>query len=337
MSGYYPGGDYYTGNSEAEERRIKAKQQRREIRFTGSLIGAAVLLFVLINNAFALFLSVTNLYNSYLRDPVIQFSLDIIVTFIAILLPFMLMGRLISKRVPVPSVVPLELPQGGAAFTAFAVFTGFGLCMLGNIITSWVVSLSQLAGHEFVSPDISFPEGTGGFVLSVVRIAVVAAICEELSFRGAVLQPLRKHGEWFAIICSACVFGLLHGNFVQAPFAIIAGIGLGWACIKTRSIWTPIAIHFLNNLFSVAMSYLLKAGVAEENEALVIESVILYTVLAAGAVSAYFFYKKAKSIPTRYAFPQYIGTGSKLAAFFLNVPMIIAIAYMLFAASKYIK
>lgn len=69
--------------------------------------------------------------------------------------------------------------------------------------------------------------------------------------RGVVMQPLRKYGDWFAILTSAFVFALMHGNLVQAPFAFIAGIGLGYAVIASGSLWTGILIHLLNNSISV--------------------------------------------------------------------------------------
>ena len=62
---------------------------------------------------------------------------------------------------------------------------------------------------------------------------------------------LRKYGDKFALLASALVFAVMHGNLVQAPFALIAGFGLGYLSIKTGTIWTGIAIHAANNLISV--------------------------------------------------------------------------------------
>ena len=68
------------------------------------------------------------------------------------------------------------------------------------------------------------------------------------------MQPLRKHGDRFAIVVSAVLFAALHGNMVQIPFAFIAGLALGYFAIITNSIWTSVAIHCLNNLSATVIS-----------------------------------------------------------------------------------
>ena len=61
------------------------------------------------------------------------------------------------------------------------------------------------------------------------------------------MQPLRKYGNLFAIICSALVFGIFHGTPSQIPFAILCGLFLGYAVIATDSIWTGVIIHAIVN------------------------------------------------------------------------------------------
>ena len=72
--------------------------------------------------------------------------------------------------------------------------------------------------------------------------------------RGVVMQPLRKFGDRFAIVASAVLFAILHGNMVQIPFAFVAGLALGYFAIVTNSIWTSVVIHSLNNLSAVIIS-----------------------------------------------------------------------------------
>ena len=50
-----------------------------------------------------------------------------------------------------------------------------------------------------------------------------------------------------SIIISALIFGIIHFNPVQVFFAFIMGLILGWLYYKTKSLWAPILIHFLNN------------------------------------------------------------------------------------------
>ena len=315
----------------------RVRFQKRQIRTVGSCLGLAIICYVIVSTVFSALLVLFGKFNAYATDSVLQFSLDIIVTLIAILLPFKLMGVLIEKRTALPASAPIGAPEGGFLLSLSAVFFGLGLCMVGNIITGYIVSFSKIIGHEFTSPDLNFPSGFSGFILSIVRIALIAALCEEIAFRGTALQPLRKYGLWFAVICSSCVFAIMHGNLVQAPFALIAGIGFGWICIKTGSIWPTFIIHFLNNLFSVAISYLISSESVSEELALKIESAILYTLIALGVFFGFLFIKRARNIPTDYGFVSDLSAAQKAVAFFVNIPMIAAIAYMVYVTVTYIK
>ena len=334
-------GDFYenSGQTEIDPReaafrlRMKAKQQKKEIRFIGSMLGGAIVLYIIITNVYALALSVSGLRSFYLSNSTFQFALDTVMTVAGILLPFLLAGRLIKMRCGHPFLVPTA-PPSDTGLALLSVPAGLGLCMLGNVITSYIVSFSKLIGHEFVSPPLNYPEGVSGLIVSVLRVVLIAAFCEELAFRGVSLQPLRRHGQWFAVVCSACLFGLLHGNLVQAPFALLVGIGFGWICIKTGSIWPTILIHFLNNLFSVAVSYLSMTG--SENVT-VVESVVLYGLIAIGAVCAVFFVRRMNRSRNEPDSDSILLPRQKAAAFFLNVPMLIAIGYMIFVTAKYVN
>lgn len=51
-------------------------------------------------------------------------------------------------------------------------------------------------------------------------------------------------------------FGVVHGNWVQAPFAFVTGLALGWMYYRTGSLLPGILMHFVNNSAAV-LSFLL--------------------------------------------------------------------------------
>lgn len=315
---------------------VQKRFQKREIRFIGSMLGLAVITYVVLGSVFTKAMATLKIYAAYSSDSVVQFSLDILFVLFGMLLPFFLFGKAIERRTRLPAAAPLSAPKD-LKLSVLAVFFGLGLCMLGNIATSYIVLFSKFIGHEFTSPSLDYPSGAAGFFLSFMRIAVVAAICEELSFRGTSLQPLRKYGDWFAVLCSSAIFAIMHGNLVQAPFALIAGVGLGWICIKTGSIWPPIVVHILNNLFSLFISYLADSSVVSDELSLKIESVILYSLIGIGAICGFFFVKRAKALPSAYNYQQHLSGFQKAVAFFVNIPMILAVGYMLYVTALFIK
>ena len=105
-----------------------------------------------------------------------------------------------------------------------------------------ILELLNLESVEIVPPENSFEKPD--------------ALLEELVFRGYVLCTLRTYGDWFAVVISALLFGLMHGNVAQIPFALIVGVALGWLYIMTDNIWIPIAVHLINNGFSLLLQYL---------------------------------------------------------------------------------
>lgn len=86
--------------------------------------------------------------------------------------------------------------------------------------------------------------GVWGFL----AIAVCAPVCEEFTFRGAIEGTLLKTtSPWIAILTSSLIFGIIHMNPVQIPFAFVLGTLLGWLYYKTQSLVPGILAHFINN------------------------------------------------------------------------------------------
>ena len=89
--------------------------------------------------------------------------------------------------------------------------------------------------------------------LGIVAIVIMAPLVEELLFRGAIQGHLLR--KWKhpagAIVLSSLIFGLVHGNWVQAPFAFVTGLALGWMYYRTGSLLPGILMHFVNNSAAV--------------------------------------------------------------------------------------
>jgi len=80
-------------------------------------------------------------------------------------------------------------------------------------------------------------------------VAVVAApLFEEFIFRGIILDGyLKNYKPMPAIVVSALLFGIIHGNLVQGIGAFVLGLVFGWLYWGTRSIVPAIFLHFVNN------------------------------------------------------------------------------------------
>ena len=83
----------------------------------------------------------------------------------------------------------------------------------------------------------------------MLSIGLLAPVLEELLFRGAIqgcLQQIVKN-PWTAIIIASLIFGIVHMNPAQIPFAFLIGIMFGWLYYRTGSLLPGIIGHVLNN------------------------------------------------------------------------------------------
>ncbi|MBE6739540.1 MAG: CPBP family intramembrane metalloprotease [Ruminococcaceae bacterium] len=190
----------------------------------------------------------------YLNDPTIVQVIQICVSSIAFIFPFIIYSKMMGERLS--EVVLYNKPKEKKLMFPL-ILMGLGVCGFSNAVVSGAGAILQNFGFNYNVAQTENPTNIFGIILSFVATAVTPALVEEFAMRGAVMGTLRKYGESFAIITSALIFGLMHGNLVQIPFAFILGLFFGFAVIKSGTIWTAVIIHFLNNLFSISFDYIL--------------------------------------------------------------------------------
>ena len=94
-------------------------------------------------------------------------------------------------------------------------------------------------------------------VINITCIALFPALFEEIFFRGT-LQPILS--AWFknhhlGIWVTSLIFALIHLNIDQIIPMMFLALVLGYLFYYTKSIYTNIIIHFLNNLLAVLAYY----------------------------------------------------------------------------------
>lgn len=95
------------------------------------------------------------------------------------------------------------------------------------------------------------------FVIGILSMAVLPAICEELLFRGLILKGLQsKFSAHASILITATMFTLLHGSLQQTVYQFILGVLLGYVMYYGKSIVYPILLHFVNNFVVVLSSFI---------------------------------------------------------------------------------
>lgn len=236
-------------------------REKRDIRRRAVVIGIPCLCLSLISVVWSivyLFFTTKFLrldYNeaiSLANNPAVQQILQVVLSTVMFLVPFPIVAKCAGYRID--SIISFAKPKKGT-FLPF-LFFGIGFCAFANIAMSYSSAFFDGFGIEYDVPYSENPSGVFGFLLTFIATAIVPALVEEFACRGIVLGLLKKYGEAFAIITSSIVFGVMHGNFDQMPFAVMVGLILGYIYVKTGSIWVSVAVHCANNAVSVIFTYL---------------------------------------------------------------------------------
>lgn len=303
----------------------------RELFLTACIIGCAFLAYPAMSGIFsALINGVPVLNEKYFSDPAFGYLTEAVYSFMCVGLPFLLVYVMLKVSGRYEKELPLGAPySGNAAF--LLIFVGLGCCFAGNLATSWLTAFFQDLGVEFYSYQQALegdvmPDTLMGVYAYLLRTAVVPALIEEFAFRGVVLNSLRRYGDWFAIVISAVMFGLMHGNMTQVPFALIAGVALGYAFVVTGSMWTSVIIHFTNNFVAVLFTVLSNAS--GEGTGMIFTMAATYGFMFLGILAAVVFCVKNPFFARLYP-GVYPRQKKKALSFFAAPTVIIAVCILL--------
>ncbi len=95
------------------------------------------------------------------------------------------------------------------------------------------------------------PDGGGNVIPRALAFAVFPAITEELVFRGIMLAEYEDCGVPAAVIYSSLLFAMLHFDLPLFPVYFLSGVFLAMTAYTCRSVLAPMAVHAINNIFSL--------------------------------------------------------------------------------------
>ncbi|MEE0945803.1 MAG: type II CAAX endopeptidase family protein [Acutalibacteraceae bacterium] len=279
-------------------KRQKIREEKRKIRKSSNLLGVAFFIMTAFMVLWSIPLGILtavgvihpNRLNDILNDSTIMQVVQVLLSSFAFILSYIIYVKLEKENISkISSFKKADRPDLVVPY----VLVGLGVCGLSNFLTSMAGAVFQSLGFEYELDLMENPTNLFGVILVFISTAITPALVEEFAIRGAVMGNLRKYGDGFAIITSAFIFGIMHGNFVQIPFAFIMGLFFGFAVIKTGTIWTAIIIHFINNFISVVLDYATKGLTATTNG--VINMLYLVILLFVGFVGMVMLSRKQET------------------------------------------
>ena len=126
------------------------------------------------------------------------------------------------------------------------------------MLSSGIIDMFDLTKYSDSYDTIISSLSSGGIILNIIAVGIIAPISEELMIRGVIYNNLKKYIKpSAAILVQALLFGMMHMNIIQSTYAVVAGLILGYIYEKSNSLLVSsifhISFNISNHLFSVPL------------------------------------------------------------------------------------
>ena len=317
--------------NEYYEKQQEKKNDKKILKTIGALCGFSIVVYfvmsTLIGLVVAFLYSNTSLNIEFIYEQGLgSWAFSSIATVLFIGLPFLATYMVLRKK-KITGILPLGTTYNTKA-SIYLVVAFLPLTLLSTFLINFIsIMIQSLMGVEFLSgmEDMAVTS-IKDFLFMTLFVAIIPAILEEIAIRGILLQPLRRFGDGFAIVVSAVIFSLLHGNMVQIPYTVIAGIYFGYVMVATGSLWPSIILHFFNNFYSVIITAF------DSNFSVTTANVLTLGTLGLMTVAGIFAFNKYRSMNYKVGLAKGVNslkTREKVTSVFVNIPMIMAIILMI--------
>ena len=131
---------------------------------------------------------------------------------------------------------------GGLATAAFG--------LVHALVSTYLFGKASTESMEEVMKMLSVHENPTVAAALFLAVAVLAPLCEEFFFRGALFLPSRNMSNAkAAAIASSVLFAIAHLNPAMFTYYLVFGLTMCWLLSKTKTIAAPIAAHMTVNTF----------------------------------------------------------------------------------------
>lgn len=180
--------------------------------------------------------------------------------FLITMIPMYLIGMpllmLLISRVPAQKIEKRKMKVG---HWILSFFMCYALMYLSNLVGQFITMIIGAVKGSLVQ-DAIVEVATGLHpVVSFIFMVLFAPVLEELIFRKLLVDRMVKYGESTAIVVSAFMFGMYHGNLNQLVYAFAIGLFFAFIYVKTGKLIYTIVLHMVINFMgSVAGVFILQ-------------------------------------------------------------------------------
>jgi len=136
---------------------------------------------------------------------------------------------------------------------------------------------------------IPIPSDINEFLFEFFIVALTPGLCEEIMFRGMIMKSYEVYDRKKAIVLSAVLFGIFHFNFQNLLGPIFLGILFGILVSKTKSLFSSIIGHTINNTIALIIGFF-SGHIQQTSEEMVLDTgMMVYGVVILGIIALLFW------------------------------------------------
>ncbi len=308
----------------------------KEIRHQGTKTGWSLIGYFLITNLCVLVAMFLDMVGRMLEksggdvpslsvtdiEVILNESLEHLMTYGTVSIIACLLGIPILMIVFRKNITIINMWETKKKMTLSNFFMLLSVFMAGQLVFNFVgigiEALLNTLGYS-ATQQLEWVSSTSETLSMFLYISIIGPIAEEIIYRGYVMRNLTRYGKHFAIVCSSIIFGIMHANIYQIPFAMVVGLVLGYVASEFSLKWA-VVLHIVNNcIFSELMGRLV-ANFPETTQA-----IIQYAMLGAFFVAALLVMWKHRHDIKNYYQENKVNM-KQYVKFFVSVGMIIYIA-----------
>ena len=124
-----------------------------------------------------------------------------------------------------------------------------GIALAAAISLNYLLGLLEQITNQSNYQAIAETQFSLPVYLALIMYGMISPMAEEIVFRGIVYNRFRRqYGLWISIFLSSLMFGLYHGNVIQAIYGTVLGMIIAVLYERYGSFWVPVFIHSIANV-----------------------------------------------------------------------------------------
>ena len=129
----------------------------------------------------------------------------------------------------------------------------YAVLFIGTMAVSYgfnyLFSVTGFAGNSKSYQNVAANQYDVALAVGLILYGVISPFVEEVIFRGFLYGRMRVYmKKWLAILMSALLFGIYHGNMVQGIYGFCMGLLLTFVYDRYKNFYLAVFMHSIANL-----------------------------------------------------------------------------------------